>query len=94
MTDKPTAPIDIYTTPYCPYCIAAKELLGRKGAAFNEIDVSGNRELRQTMIERAHGGSTVPQIFIGPTHIGGCDDLYALDSAGGLDPLLSAGTPA
>ena len=85
--------IDIYTTPYCPYCIAAKELLNRKGAAFNEIDVSRDRSRRAEMTKRANGGYTVPQIFIGSTHVGGCDDLYALDSAGGLDPLLN-GRPA
>ncbi len=87
-------PIEIYTTPFCPYCIAAKELLGKKGVTFKEIDVSGNRDLRTQMTERANGGYTVPQIFIGATHVGGCDDLYALDSAGKLDPLLNSGTPA
>lgn len=81
--------IDIYTTPYCPYCIAAKELLNRKGAAFNEIDVSRDRDLRTQMTTRANGGYTVPQIFIGETHVGGCDDLHALDSEGKLDPLLN-----
>jgi glutaredoxin 3 len=94
MSDTPAAPIEIYTTPYCPYCIAAKELLGRKGASFQEIDVSGSRELRAKMIERAQGGSTVPQIFIGGAHVGGCDDLYALDQAGRLDPLLHPGAAA
>ena len=83
------ASIEIYTTPYCPYCIAAKELLRRKGADFTEIDVARNGELRTRMVERAGGRMTVPQIFIGPTHVGGCDDLYALDEAGGLDPLLN-----
>lgn len=83
------AAIEIYTTPYCPYCIAAKELLRRKGADFIEIDVARNGDLRARMVERAGGRMTVPQIFIGPTHVGGCDDLYALDEAGGLDPLLN-----
>ena len=83
-------PIEIYTTPYCPYCIAAKELLNRKGAAFTEIDVSRDRTLREQMTQRANGGYTVPQIFIGETHVGGCDDLYALDGEGKLDPLLKA----
>jgi glutaredoxin 3 len=83
------AAIDIYTTRYCPYCQDAKELLSRKGASFHEIDVSGNREIRNEMIARANGNSTYPQIFIGPTHVGGCDDLYALDEAGKLDPLLA-----
>ena len=81
--------IEVYTTPYCPYCISAKELLRRKGADFVEINVAGNRDLRATMVERAGGRTTVPQIFIGATHVGGCDDLYALDDAGGLDPLLA-----
>ncbi len=83
------AKIEIYTTPYCPYCHAAKDLLRRKGAKYHEIDVSGDRGLRQTMVTRARGRSTVPQIFIGPTHVGGCDELYALDRAGKLDPLLA-----
>jgi glutaredoxin 3 len=81
-------PIDIYTTPYCPYCIDAKALLKQKGVAFNEIDVSRDRAMRAKMTERAHGRWTVPQIFIGSTHVGGCDDLYALDADGKLDPLL------
>jgi glutaredoxin 3 len=83
------AEVEIYTIRYCPYCQEAKELLSRKGASFHEIDASGNRELRKEMIERAHGRNTFPQIFIGATHVGGCDDLYALDEAGKLDPLLA-----
>jgi glutaredoxin 3 len=83
------AAVDIYTIRYCPYCQDAKELLSRKGVGFNEIDASGNRELRKEMIARANGRSTFPQIFIGATHVGGCDDLYALDEAGKLDPLLA-----
>ena len=83
------AAIDIYTIRYCPFCHDAKELLARKGAAFHEIDVSGNRELRKEMIERAGGRSTFPQIFIGTTHVGGCDDLYTLEAEGKLDPLLA-----
>ena len=82
-------PIEIYTSPYCPYCSAAKDLLRHKGANFSEIDVSVAPERRQEMIERASGRTTVPQIFIGKTHVGGCDDLYALDAAGELDPLLA-----
>jgi glutaredoxin 3 len=90
-----TPKIDIYTTRYCPYCVAAKALLKRKGVAFNEIDVGGDAALRETMIERAHGRMTVPQIFIGVTHVGGSDDLHALDRAGKLDPLLAGeGQPA
>jgi glutaredoxin 3 len=81
--------IEIYTTRYCPYCHAAKALMKSKGAAFNEIDVSGNYELREKMIARANGGYTVPQIFIGDVHVGGCDDLHALDDAGKLDSLLA-----
>ena len=84
------ADIDIYTIRYCPYCQDAKELLSRKGVVFHEIDASGDRDIRRKMIERANGRSTFPQIFIGMTHVGGCDDLYALDEAGELDPLLSA----
>jgi len=80
--------IEVYTTPFCPYCISAKDLLRRKGVEFTEINVAGNRDLRSRMVERAGGRMTVPQIFIGETHVGGCDDLYALDDAGGLDPLL------
>jgi glutaredoxin 3 len=85
------ASIEIYTTPYCSYCDAAKELLRSKGVDFVEINVAGSRELRTHMVERAGGRMTVPQIFIGATHVGGCDDLYALEDAGGLDPLLNGG---
>jgi glutaredoxin 3 len=84
------APVDIYTIRYCPYCAEAKELLSRKGVTFHEIDATGDRDIRQTMIERANGQSTFPQIFIGATHVGGCDDLNALEEAGRLDPLLAA----
>jgi glutaredoxin 3 len=83
-------PVEIYTTPFCPYCLDAKSLLKKKNVEFTEIDVSRDREQRGKMVERAHGRTTVPQIFIGATHVGGCDDLYALDGAGGLDPLLNA----
>jgi glutaredoxin 3 len=83
------ATIDIYTIRYCPYCHDAKELLSRKGVQFHEIDASGNRDIRDEMIQRSNGRSTFPQIFIGETHIGGCDDLYALNEAGRLDPLLA-----
>lgn len=82
------AAIDIYTIRYCPYCQDAKELLSRKGVMFHEIDASGDREKRKEMMQRANGRSTFPQIFIGTTHVGGCDDLYALDQAGKLDGLL------
>jgi glutaredoxin 3 len=82
-------PVEIYTTAYCPYCQWARELLQRKNVDFKEFDVGGNPELRAQMIARAGGKSTVPQIFIGANHVGGCDELYALDAAGGLDPLLN-----
>jgi glutaredoxin 3 len=82
--------VEIYTTPYCPYCQWAKELLNKKSVKFVEIDVSGDRAQRAKMTERANGRTTVPQIFIGATHVGGCDDLYALEDAGKLDPLLAA----
>jgi glutaredoxin 3 len=82
------ADVEIYTIRYCPYCQDAKELLSRKGVVFHEIDASGDREIRKKMIERANGRSTFPQIFIGASHVGGCDDLYALEEAGKLDLLL------
>jgi glutaredoxin 3 len=82
--------ITVYTTPICPYCVRAKALLKRKGASFEEIDVFMNMDARAEMESKAHGRYTVPQIFIGERHVGGCDDLYALDRAGELDPLLSA----
>jgi glutaredoxin 3 len=81
-------PVEIYTAQYCPYCHAAKDLLSRKGVEFREIDVTGDRKMRQQMVERASGRSTVPQIFIGALHVGGCDELYALEEEGKLDPLL------
>ena len=81
--------ITIYTTPYCPYCHAAKALLKKKGVAFDEIDVQ-EPSLRQQMMLRANGRRTVPQIFIGETHVGGSDDIHELDRRGALDPLLQA----
>ena len=83
-------PVEIYTTPTCPYCAMAKRLLQKKGVSYAEIDVSRDPALRQAMTQRANGGRTVPQIFVGDTHVGGCDDLYALEDAGKLDPLLAA----
>ena len=83
--------IAIYTTRYCPYCDAAKRLLTRKGVEFTEIDVSGDPKSRSEMVARANGRMTVPQIFIGSTHVGGYDDLSALERAGKLDPLLGRG---
>lgn len=82
-------PVEIYTTRYCPYCTSAKALLKRKGVDFTEIDLAGNWERRDEMIQRAKGRATVPQIFIGDVHVGGCDDLHALDRAGKLDPMLA-----
>ena len=82
-------PVEIYTTPYCPYCLDAKALLKKKSVSFTEIDVSRDRELRRKMTTRANGRTTVPQIFIGGTHVGGCDDLYELNDAGNLDRLLA-----
>jgi glutaredoxin 3 len=82
-------PIVVYTTPACSYCAAAKALLRRKGAEFTEINVAGAPDRRAEMVKRANGLTTVPQIFIGPDHVGGCDDLYALDGAGKLDLLLA-----
>lgn len=82
--------VEIYTSPTCGYCHAAKRLLTRKGVSFAETDVIAHPDKRPEMVRRALGRQTVPQIFIGGSHIGGCDDLYALDSAGKLDALLSA----
>ena len=82
-------PVEIYTTAFCPYCGWAKELLNKKNVSFKEIDVGGNSALRAEMSQRAGGRTTVPQIFIGTIHVGGCDDLYALEEDGKLDPLLT-----
>jgi glutaredoxin 3 len=83
------SPVEIYTTPICPYCHAAKRLLQKKGVAYSEIDVSRDPDLRAAMIQRAGGRRTVPQIFVGEVHVGGSDELHALDYAGKLDPLLA-----
>ncbi len=88
------ASVEIYTQRFCSYCHYAKELLIRKGVNYNEIDVSGDQEKRREMTKRANGRTTVPQIIIGATHVGGCDELYALEDAGKLDPLLAAGGSA
>lgn len=80
--------VRIYTTPFCPYCARAKALLSKKGVTFEEVDVYMDAAARKEMIEKASGRQTVPQIFIGDRHVGGCDDLQALDSAGELDELL------
>jgi glutaredoxin 3 len=86
-----TAAIEIYTRPGCGYCSAAKSLLTRKKAEFIEFNVATDPTLRQQMFDRAGAGSTFPQIFIGQTHVGGCDELYALDREGKLDALLANG---
>ena len=80
----------IYTTPICGFCHAAKRLLSSKDVSFQEIDVSRDPSKRQEMMEKSNGGRTVPQIFIGETHVGGCDDLYDLERAGRLDGFLTA----
>jgi glutaredoxin 3 len=84
------ARIEIYTTRACPYCRSAKALLTRKDLTFSEIDVTGDQQGRSQMVQRANGRMTVPQIFIGATHVGGFDDLYRLERDGKLDPLLAA----
>lgn len=81
--------VEIYTTPTCPYCLAAKRLLTKKSVAFTEIDVSRDPDLRIAMTNRAGGRRSVPQIFIGETHVGGSDDLHALEHEGRLDALLA-----
>jgi glutaredoxin 3 len=80
--------VEIYTRQYCSYCHYAKELLTRKGVGFREFDITAHPEKRQEMTERTNGRTTFPQIFIGTTYVGGCDELYALEDAGKLDALL------
>ncbi|MEP1353874.1 MAG: glutaredoxin 3 [Tateyamaria sp.] len=82
--------VEIYTSPLCGFCHAAKRLLNEKGVEFAEVDVLKQPERKPEMIQRANGGRTVPQIFVGDIHVGGCDDLYALERAGKLDGLLAA----
>lgn len=83
-------PVEIYTSPMCGFCHAAKRLLKDKGVNFSEINVWSNPSRKPEMIQRANGGRTVPQIFVGDIHVGGCDDLYALERSGKLDALLAA----
>ncbi|MBM2290706.1 glutaredoxin 3 [Sulfitobacter pseudonitzschiae] len=83
-------PVEIYTTPICGFCHRAKQLLNQKGVDFVEVDVMSNPERKAEMIQRANGSRTVPQIFVGNDHVGGCDDLYALERQGKLDALLAA----
>ncbi|WP_166837664.1 glutaredoxin 3 [Rheinheimera pleomorphica] len=80
--------VTIYTKAYCPYCVRALSVLNSKGVSYQEVRIDEQPELRPEMIERAGGRTTVPQIFIGQRHIGGCDDMLALDASGQLDPLL------
>ena len=82
--------IRVYTSQICPYCVRAKALLKKKGAAFEETDISLDPAARQEMLAQSGGARTVPQIFIGDVHVGGCDDLYALEREGKLDPLLAS----
>jgi glutaredoxin 3 len=82
--------VTMYTTPICPYCVRAKMLLKKKGVTVEEVDVFMNSEARAEMEAKSGGRYTVPQIFIGERHVGGCDDLYALERAGELDALLAA----
>ena len=84
------AEVTIYTKPYCPYCIRAVSLLEKKGVEFQEIEAAFDPEKRQEMVQRANGRATFPQIFIGGQHIGGCDDMMALEYDGKLDALLAA----
>ena len=86
--DKIKANVEIYTWQTCPYCIRAKLLLWWKGVNFTEYKIDGNNEAREKMAQRANGRRSVPQIFINDRHIGGCDDIHALDAKGELDPLL------
>jgi glutaredoxin 3 len=82
--------VTIYTKPYCPYCVRAVSLLEKKGVEFTEVEAAFDPEKRKEMIQRANGRATFPQIFVGDEHIGGCDDMMALEYAGKLDPLLEA----
>ncbi len=82
--------VEIYTSPLCGFCHAAKRLLAQKGVEFLEVDVWANPDRKPEMVKRANGGRTVPQIFVGETHVGGCDDLYDLERRGDLDKILAA----
>ena len=86
-----TVPVQVYTTPMCPYCSNAKQLLQSKGVDYEEIGMHDiSREERQALMQKTNNYRTVPQIFIGETHVGGCDDLIAIDKAGRLMPLLES----
>ncbi len=84
------AQVTIYTKPYCPYCVRAVSLLEKKGVDFTEIEAAFDPDKRREMMQRANGRATFPQIFVGEAHIGGCDEMMALEHAGKLDPLLAA----
>lgn len=81
-------PVEIYTSPLCGFCHAAKRLLNKKGISFSEVNILANPGRKAEMIKRANGGRSVPQIFVGGIHVGGCDELHALENAGKLDALL------
>lgn len=83
-------PVEIYTSPLCGFCHAAKRLLTQKGVDFAEVDIWAEPQRKAEMMQRANGGRTVPQIFVGDVHVGGCDELHALEREGKLDPLLAA----
>lgn len=87
---KSMAKVEIYTSPFCGFCHRAKHLLSQKNVAFDEVDVMMDRGRKSEMVQRAGGRTSVPQIFIGGEHVGGCDDLFALESAGKLDEMLAA----
>jgi len=82
-------PVTIYTTPICPYCARAKSLLSKKGVSYEEVDVMMDEEALSEMLAKSGGARTVPQIFVGEVHVGGCEELYALEREGKLDPLLA-----
>ncbi|WP_366654979.1 glutaredoxin 3 [Fodinicurvata sp. EGI_FJ10296] len=87
-------PVTVYSSPFCSFCARAKKLLSDKGVSFDEIDVFSDAGRKKEMIDRAGGKRTVPQIFVGDAHVGGCDELFALDRQGRLDPLLAGSTLA
>jgi glutaredoxin 3 len=82
--------VTVYSGPSCPYCVRAKDLLKRKGVVFTDIDVKADAKQFEEMLAKSNGKRSIPQIFVGDTHVGGCDDLYALDKEGKLDPLLKS----
>lgn len=82
--------VEIYTWSRCPFCLRAKALLDKKGIAYTEYCIDGDEESRDAMADRAHGRRSLPQIFINDQHVGGCDDLFALEAKGGIEPLLKA----